>query len=633
MIVAVRVSHGSFGRKVGGMTDTPDLVVLLYRADWTRLSLAAEVSHTIDHDLDALRPGTGAPGAAAASLWGPPHGPRGPVPGSGRRARPTRSEWETATDLQGTETSRSTLLIAPGGRCRYQGHGFASGCDGDRSWQEFEEEGRLVEMAGGPRPPLATLLRPSWLLNGYTLEIGGSATTLGREGLRVVATPRPGIRDAATQWGQPVDRVEVIVDAELGILLRHEEIFQGKPLSLTELVSVSFNPVEAADDAQFQPPSGWEAAEKNAEPPSPSGPGWEVTKLVTGLAAKGIGAWFKSSRFDPFGQATREEPEAAMPEDEPMPSADAPVSDEVLHLLHDSEGRQAPGIEATLHLWYDFAGWLSKFPDQVREAGIGGFGSLVDAAGQRIPTEHEISRLRISGPDRYRIDYVLRAGKSTLKAISCDGERCWRILDDGEVRVGPAAAARLASPLSQIANLFDPSWLLESRLTGGTETVIGGRRGYRLAVASADPRAASDYSWWQTTFSPDEVVVDAELGFLLCSISHQGPRVFLREELRDVITAYSGEPGDFQPDLPPGTRVVEEDLSHDAPPGPVNAPRAIAGALARQAAKEARSAAQGLADFFRGGDARLPQDDADDLAGHDDQASYLVRRVAGMTGQ
>jgi hypothetical protein len=611
------------------MTDAPDLVVLLYRADWTRLSLAAEVSHTIDHDLDALRSGTGASGAAW--LWGPPHGPR-PVAGSGRRARPTGNEWETATDLQGTETSRSTLLIAPGGRCRYQGHGFASGCDGDRSWQEFEEEGRLVEMAGGPRPPLARLLRPSWLLNGYTLEILGSATTLGRAGLRVVAAPRRSLRDAVTRWYQPVDRVEVIVDAELGILLRHEEIFQGKPLSLTELVSVSFNPVEAADDAQFQPPSGWEAAEKNAEPPSPSGPGWEVTKLVTGLAAKGIGAWFKSSRFDPFGQATREEPDAAMPEDEPMPSG-GPVSDEVLHLLYESESRQAPGIEATLHSWADAAAWLSIFPDQLRQAGIGGFGSLVDAADLRISAEHEVSRLRISGPDRYRIDYVLRAGKSSLKGIVCDGQRRWRILDE-EASVGPAEPAPLASPLSQIANLFDPSWLLESRLTGGTETVIGGRRGYRLGVASHDPPAVtSGYMWYQSMLSPDEVVVDAELGFLLCSTSHAGPRVFVREELRDVITAYSGEPGDFQPDLPPGMPVVEEKPDHDAPPGPVNVPRALAGAFARKAAKDAQSAVQGLVDFIRGGDASLPQDDADDLAGHDDQASHLIRRVAGMAGQ
>jgi hypothetical protein len=628
MIVAVRVSHGSFGRKVGGMTDTPDLVVLLYRADWTRLSLAAEVSHTIDHDLEALRP------EAGMSLTGAPTRPRGPdrpVAASGGRARPTGNEWEAATDLQGTETNRSTLLVAPGGRCRYHGAGFASGCDGDRSWQEFVEEGRLVEKTGGPRPPLATLLRPSWLLNGYTLEIAGSAATLGREGLRVVATPRRSIRDAASRWRRPVDRVEVIVDAELGILLRHEEIFQGRPLSLTELVSVSFNPADAADDARFQPPSGWEAAEKNAELPSPSGPGWELTKLATGLAARGMGALFKS-RHDPFGQATREEPEAAMPEDEPMPSDASPVSDEVLHLLHDSESRQAPGIEATLHSWAHFNALFSKLPEELRGAGFGGFGSLIDVADLRVPADHEVTRLRISGPDRYRIDYVLRAGKSRLKAVSCDGEQCWRILDE-EVRVGPATP-RLVSPLSQIANLFDPSWLLESRLTGGTETVIDGRRGYRIAVALADPPPVSDPArWWQTIFVPDEVVVDAELGFLLRSISHAGPRVVSWGELRDVITAYSGEPGDFQPDLPPGARVVEEDPDYIAPPDPVNAPRAIAGAFARQAAKEARSAAQGFVDFFRGGDARLPQDDADDLAGDDDEAGHRVLRVAGMTGR
>jgi hypothetical protein len=104
-------------------------------------------------------------------------------------------------------------------------------------------------------------------------------------------------------------------------------------------------------------------------------------------------------------------------------------------------------------------------------------------------------------------------------------------------------------------------------------------------------------------FSPDEVVVDAELGFLLCSISHAGPRTVTRSELRDIITAYAGEPGDFQPDLPPGTRVVEEDPDHDAPPGPVN-PAAMAGAFARQAAKETRSAVEGFVDFIRGGNAR-----------------------------
>jgi hypothetical protein len=87
------------------MTDTPDLVVLLYRADWTRLSLAAEVSHTIDRDLDAVRP------EAGMSFTGAPtrrRGPDGPVAGFGRPARPSGNEWETATDLQGTESSRAT---------------------------------------------------------------------------------------------------------------------------------------------------------------------------------------------------------------------------------------------------------------------------------------------------------------------------------------------------------------------------------------------------------------------------------------------------------------------------------------------------------------------------------------------
>ena len=65
-----------------------------------------------------------------------------------------------------------------------------------------------------------------------------------------------------------------------------------------------------------------------------------------------------------------------------------------------------------------------------------------------------------------------------------------------------------------------------------------------------------------------------------------------RYELRDVATGPSG-PGDFQPDM----RVVEE-LDEEAPPGPVN----LAGLVARQAAKEARSAVRSFLGVMRGGD-------------------------------
>jgi hypothetical protein len=553
------------------MTDTPDLVVLLYRADWTRLSLVAEVSRTIDLDLSALRSEPDMP-----------------------RAR-SGNEWETATELQGTETTRSTLLVAPGRRYRYQGEGFIDGSDGERSWHEVEEEGAWVaSLTGDPNgsgPPLATLLRPSWLLSGYTLEILGAATTLGREGLRVAATPRPVIRNAAPRLPQPVYPAEVIVDAELGILLRHEEIFQGQPLSVTELVSVSFDPAQAGDDAPFQPPSGWAAAEKDAKPTPPDVLDSDPVKLAMVLMGGGLGTLIKPSSADPFGQATREEPGKAMPEDEPFPPGTLPVSDEVLHLLHAGQDRQELGIEATLHCWQDITALLARAPDRVRRAGLGRIGSLVDAAGQRIPTEHTVTRLRIAGPDRYRIDEV--AGpKARARPVTtvCDGERCWNIFAD-KVTVGAAAP-----PRGEIANLLDPSWLLEAWLTGGTETVIGGRRGYRLAVAPDHPGRIP-------MLSPDEVVVDAELGVLLGCITRVRQRTLARYELRDV-TAYSGEPGDFQPDLPPGLRVIEKDPDDGVPPVPASTPSALAGFLARQAAKEARSAVQGFVDFIRGGDAR-----------------------------
>jgi hypothetical protein len=554
------------------MTDTPDLVVLLYRADWTRLSLAAAVSTTIDLDLSALRSEPDAPQARSGN------------------------EWETATDLQGTETTRSTLLVAPGRRYRYQGDGFIDGSDGDRSWHEVEEDGAWVaSLTGDPKasgPPLATLLRPTWLLTGFALENDGPVTACGREALRVVATPRQGIRrDPTARRDQPLDRIEVIVDAELGILLRHEEIFQGQPLSLTELVSVSFDPAQAGDDAQFQPPSGWAAAEKNAKPTPPDVLSSDLVNFTMVLMGGGLGALIKPSLSDPFGQATREEPETAMPEDEPIPPGALPVSDEVLHLLHASQVRQVPGIEATLHGWTDITALLARAPDRVPRAGLSRIGSLVDAAGQRIPTEHTVTRLRIAGPDRYRID-ELAGPKARARPVTtvCDGERCWSIFAD-KVKVGPTAP-----PRGEIANLLDPSWLLEARLTGGTETVIGGRRGYRLAVAP-------DYPHRIPMYSPDEVVVDAELGVLLSWITRRGPRTLMRYELRDV-TPYSGEPGDLQPDLPPGIRVIEEDPDDGVPPVPDGTPSALAGFLARQAAKEARSAVQGFVDFIRGGDAR-----------------------------
>ena len=559
------------------MSDQPDLVSLLYRADWTRLSLAAEVTTSRDFDLDRY----------GGDVFSPP-----PWLGAPRKPPRTAHVWEMATDRLGTRTDRSTLLIEPGWRYREQGEDHLSGCDGDRSWSAVREGGGWkVEADDRPEPPLPPMLRPSWLLAGFTLETSGPVTTGGREALRAVATPRPGVWPRASAGHRPLDRVEVVVDAGLGILLRREEILDGRTLSVTELSSIRTD-LDPADDGRFLPPGGWDSVQGDAPRTTPRGPAWEASKLIAGLTAGGLGALIKSSRSRSFEQATREEPDAEMPPDaEPLPADGPAVTDEVLHLLRAGRDRWAPGIAATLHEWNDVSALLSRVPDGARRAGFGGVGFLLDKAGERIDTAHTVSRLRLGNSGQYRIEQPASPGEDDsgrfarvrAKTVVCDGERRWRIGED-RVTVSPAA------PPYDIPNLFDASWLLEYPLTGGAAIVAGGRRGYRLTVASGDRPGGC----W--LFVPDEVVVDAEFGIVLRWISLAGGRPVMRYELRDVV-AGSFDPGDFRPDLPAGVKVGAE--TWDQPPsGPVNP----VGFVARQAASQARSALRSVLGVIRGGD-------------------------------
>jgi hypothetical protein len=266
------------------------------------------------------------------------------------------------------------------------------------------------------------------------------------------------------------------------------------------------------------------------------------------------------------------------PDAEPPPADASAVTDEVLHLLYDllhaGRDRWAPGIAATLHQWHDIAAMLAQVPDGARRAGFGGLGHLIDAAGERVATLHVVSRLSFDGSGRYRIEPALPAGSLPRRAetIICDGERQWKLSGE-DVIVRPAGP-----PPVEIAKLLDASWLLEHGLSGGGGAMVGGRRGYRLRVAVGE-------SIWDRMFFPDEVVVDAELGILLRSVCHAGSRPVSRYELRDVVL---GEHDDFRADIPDGVRVVEE--PDDEPPGSVNIPARMASLIARQAARDARSA-------------------------------------------
>jgi hypothetical protein len=335
-----------------------DLVGLLYRADWSRLSLTAEVSVRRDLDLNRIRHDDEVPPPGEAEGVPPPWQLFRDFSGRLRAER----EWEMATDQLGTETHRSTLLIRPGRRYREQGEDVASGCDGDRSWTATRKDGGWdVEADDGPASPLPPMLRPSWLLTGCTLEAGEAVTVGGRDALRVVAVPRPQLWSRRPAGTRPLDRVEMLVDLGLGILLRHEEILDGRTLSVTELTGVRLDP-GPVDDDRFVPPGGWDSG-RDSGPAAPGGPVWEAGKLVTGLAERGVGALVKSWASRSFEQDKRERPFVEMPPDpEPRPADGLTVTDQMLHLLHDSRDRWATGITATLHHWRDMAAVLTQAP-------------------------------------------------------------------------------------------------------------------------------------------------------------------------------------------------------------------------------------------------------------------------------
>jgi hypothetical protein len=133
-----------------------------------------------------------------------------------------------------------------------------------------------------------------------------------------------------------------------------------------------------------------------------------------------------------------------------MPSADpaplepadgSPPPDEVLDLLYRSG--EPHDLGATARHWLDLAAMMAaaSMPDGFRAAGGGGFGDLLDAITRGTNVARTEARLRVSGPDRYRLDFSRRPRRIDSTTIACDGERRWRVFQD-RTMVGPAAPLR-----------------------------------------------------------------------------------------------------------------------------------------------------------------------------------------------
>ena len=345
------------------MAGLPEVIGLLYRADWTRLSLSAELRSETDRE---------------------------PLPRLSRDRRGSRwyRAWPAERQDNGRYVGRGALLIGPGGRWRLEcpvpgggaGAEAAEGHDGERGWSW-----RPPEMGGPPPlpvkvraayPPPAELFCPSGLLGGFTLEVLGPVTVAGRDAIAVAATPRRDVLGSGSAE-RPCDRIEVAVDAEFGILLRRIETSGGELVTRTELTDVTMNPPEAADPARFAPPPGSYRGETLAENRGATfgGPGWAAADLAAG----GLGALIRHVPHLPGRGAAGEQPEA-MPSPDPAPLEPAdgsPPPDEVLDLLYRSG--EPRDLGATARRWLDVFALAAPLPEGFRAAGRGGLGDLLDA--------------------------------------------------------------------------------------------------------------------------------------------------------------------------------------------------------------------------------------------------------------
>jgi hypothetical protein len=501
-----------------------------------------------------------------------------------------RADW-TRLSLAAVTADGSRVLVAPGRRYRYESGDYLTGCDGTRPWEmpgdDEDDVAGEVHWVSGPESPLPELLCPAWILVGSRLQVRGRVRAFGRDAWDVLITRRPGTGRAVTRGLH--GRVEAVVDAQLGIVLRLVRDAEEPEPDVTELVSLDVGVV--TDPASFAPPPGSRLGESLGEAFGGGGPAGRAARMVAGVAAGGLGAWIRHSQSGrPPAAGGGEDSDEVMPPGDPAPEITAdgvpagpPVSDELLGTLY---GGGAGHFTAVVHQWLDVGAMASRIPERARRAGFGGFGLFADAVSEQAAARL-VSAVRFGGPGQYQIDHA-HAPRRGPKTIACDGQRRWQVRD-GTATIGPAGP-----PPKDLADLADPSWLLECRLSGGDPVTVGSRPGYRLSVA----RGAR--GWLSMMFPAAVAVIDAELGIVLHLTFYIGGKPVHRYELHDI----KASDEEFQADLPPGVNVTEEaspfgGFRNDRPMPP-NIPLVIATAIGRQAAAEASKAARNVLKRVRG---------------------------------
>ncbi|MEY9962270.1 hypothetical protein ABIA33_000291 [Streptacidiphilus sp. MAP12-16] len=480
-------------------------------------------------------------------------------------------------------------------RCEWADSGRVEVCDGVGAWEftpaDPTEPAHVVDP--WTDATLFGLFDPSWLLSGYDLTVrepaAAPATAAGRPAYRLCAVPREAAGPGPVPGREAfLDRIEVAVDAETGILLQTAEIYEGRPAKTRELTSLAFGKGKGTatgttgtgaewDECDFRPPAG--------TPVAPERPGDFVihAPVPARVIAHGVGMGVQYLAWRTAGFLLRRSAhvEESAPDQEPWcdllpapePLEEAPPSrDELAVLLHRG-GRSLPLLRAELHHWTDLAAFLRQLRGPREDDTAPPAGFEAELAGFAPPRSHAISRFTLAGLSRYRVEYLRGplpvADARGARIVSCDGVRRYALHPN-----------RLVTGLPEqvewsIGSLVDPAWLLSAQLTPHGYVRLGGRR---AVAVTAVPRRRSAAGAGRP-FRRAELVVDAQSGILLRLTQGEPGEITECRELRGleaVAAGTSAGDGLFRLAAPPGVRTVE---SSGGPLGDLGLPAPVRAAV------------------------------------------------------
>jgi hypothetical protein len=528
-----------------------DPLELLYRADWTQWSFSARVvkgrsRHAEEVTRERLVPVIQ---RISGGFWPPTP----PSPADQHAAE--GPDWQETTDV---------LLVAPGGRYRYEPQqppdddAMLILCDGE-SYTEVEGDEAERYLADPALTPFDDIVKPAWLAAVLRLTGDGTSEWCGRTVLKVTGAPRP----PANQWEQGealFDRVDLLIDAELGLVLRTESVLDGETASVTELRDLVVNPEAAGDAANFTldpeeaAVAGLDVRDNDYYPTHQLGPhsseldSGELTATWVARAA-GRAAVQAAAR----GLARPEPPRAAVTDEEPvMPTTgiqageQQPISDATLHLLA-GVGRPPLNLSAQAHFWIkvDVARRVtaSGLFDPPSEDPLADEFFPIGPQPFKLRDAHRVAALRVVMPGRYRIDYTLDERQRLPLSIAGDDAALLKVYHNRVV-----ASPRQPLP-PEFARLLDPAWLLQRwRLSEAGEQQTDGRSAVCVVAEPPGP------SGWKKSFSSRQqapptarlvLLIDTELGVVLRQVAYLDDEPAARSELRDLTLHEDADPEEF----------------------------------------------------------------------------------------